>query len=72
MKHEVAAIKHKDVRGKEQLYLKIGNDEKNVVINIGEKTFDAINHLNGLTLADTQTPAQHGQEISKRKNNVEK
>lgn len=66
MKHEVQAIKHKDVRGKEQLYLKIGNDENNVVINIGEKTYEAVNNLNGkseakLSIADESTPAQKNQ-----------
>lgn len=63
MKHEVQAIAHKDVKGKEQLYLKIGNETDNVVINIGKKTFDAVNNLTekDKKLSDEQTPAQAGQ-----------
>lgn len=44
MKMLVEPIKHKDVRGKEMLYLKITHEgtKKEVVINIGQKTFDAV------------------------------
>lgn len=46
MQHKVEAVKHTDIRGKEQLYLIIGEGEKKVVINIGQRTFDAVNKLN--------------------------
>lgn len=44
---KVEAIKHKDVRGKEMLYLKLTNEatQKEVVINIGQKTFDAVSNM---------------------------
>lgn len=40
---EVTAIKHHDVRGKELLYIKIGD----VVINVGEKTYKEVGKLTG-------------------------
>lgn len=41
----VQAIKHKDVRGNELLYLKITVGENEILINIGKKTHDGINEL---------------------------
>lgn len=34
-----------DVREKKQLYLIIGEGEAKVIINVGEKTFNAVNKL---------------------------
>lgn len=42
---KVNVIKHKDVTGKEQLYLKIENENGQVLINIGQKTYDKVNEL---------------------------
>lgn len=36
------AIKHKDVKGKELLYVKVTANGKEHVINVGQKTFDAV------------------------------
>lgn len=46
MNATVTSIKHNDVYGKEQLYLKIEVTGKpDVLINIGEKTFNKVNNL---------------------------
>lgn len=42
---QVQAVAHKDVRGKEQLYLKIHHAGNDVIINIGKGTFDAVTKL---------------------------
>lgn len=39
---ETNAVKHTDVRGKEQLYIKIQEGDKQVIINVGQKTYDAV------------------------------
>lgn len=41
---KVRCVKHTDVRGKEQLYI-IAGEEKTVIINVGEKTFNGIKEL---------------------------
>lgn len=53
MKSEVSAIKHTDVRGKEQLYLKINNGTESHVINIGKATYDKLNKLSDEQQEDT-------------------
>lgn len=42
---EILTIKHKDVKGKELLYLKIKNEYGEVLLNIGQKSFDNISEL---------------------------
>lgn len=41
----VEPIKHKDVRGKELLYLKLTNEGREVLINIGQRTFSDVELL---------------------------
>lgn len=45
MKAEV--LKHKDVRGNELLYLKLTHEKTNeeILINIGQKTFDSVKNM---------------------------
>ena len=45
MNANVTAVKHADVRGKEQLYLKIDNGKSIHVINIGKATFDKLTEM---------------------------
>ena len=42
---EILTIKHKDVKGKDLLYLKIKNEYGEVLLNIGQKSFDNISEL---------------------------
>lgn len=42
---KVEPIKYTDVRGKELLYLKIEHNGKEVVINVGQKTYDSVKEL---------------------------
>lgn len=44
-KMKVTTIKLKNVYDKEQLYLKIENENGTVIINVGQKTWDAVNKL---------------------------
>lgn len=39
---ETQAVKHTDIRGKEQLYIKITEGDKQVIINVGLKTYEAV------------------------------
>lgn len=50
----VTPLEWKDVRGKEQLYLKIEHNQNTVLINIGRKTFDSVREL----LTESKTTQQ--------------
>lgn len=41
----VEAIRHKDVKGKETLYVKITGISGEHYINVGQKTFDAVESI---------------------------
>lgn len=38
----IETIEHKDVRGNKLLYLKISNGNTDILINVGQKTFDSV------------------------------
>lgn len=42
---KVEAIRHKDVLGKEQLYLKISTEKGDYVINVGKTTIERVEEL---------------------------
>lgn len=42
---EVQVFKHADVRGKELCYLRIKKGEHEVLINVGEKTYNRVKEL---------------------------
>lgn len=61
----VTAITHKDVKGKELLYLKIQNGEHNVLVNVGKKTYDSVKALDAvqeLTPLEPQKIIPHGKK----------
>lgn len=41
----VKAVKHADIRGKELMYLVATNGTTEVVVNVGEKTYNAVKEL---------------------------
>lgn len=45
VQEKVKCIKHKDVRGRELLYLEISKGENKFLINVGEKTFAGVSEL---------------------------
>lgn len=45
----VTAIKHKDVRGKELNYLKLTNGKIELLVNVGEKTYQGVKDMEDKT-----------------------
>lgn len=45
MQTEVKAVKHVDVRGKELLYITIGEGLNQIIINVGKKTYETVKTL---------------------------
>ena len=39
---KVEAIKHTDVRGKELFYVKVSNEKTDYLMNVGQKSYEAI------------------------------
>lgn len=54
MKHELTTKHHKDVDGKDQFFLYIGEGEKQFRMNIGKSTFEKVNALNDENKKDTK------------------
>lgn len=67
---ELKTIKHTDVRGKELMYIKIGD----TLINVGQKTFDAVNkELDKVEVGDTfngKTIEEEAKEMESVKKNT--
>lgn len=64
MNAQITAVKHKDIRDKEQLYLKIDNGKSVHVINIGVATYNKINEMEKELQAGvrTSTTETHSEE----------
>ena len=61
MKIEVKAVKMLDIYDKEQLYIVIGEGEKKVIINVGEKNFEKVKKIT----EDEQQSIRHKVEDKK-------
>lgn len=73
MKAEVTPIKHTDVRGKELLYLKIKTEEGEVLINIGEKTYESIKRLEHVKIEKIlEENNKEMEEINKKTKEIKK
>lgn len=73
MKTLVKVTEHTDIKGKKQKYLLIGEPPEQVIINIGDKTFNAITELEKLQYPITNTHNtdklnEHLQNDIKKKN----
>lgn len=42
---QVKAVRHKDIRGKELLYVVITTDKGEAIISVGQKTFDRVEEI---------------------------
>lgn len=62
---KVETIKHTDVRGKVLNYLKITNGEKQVLINIGDKTFETVSEVIKDELNEITKPKKDGKPTNK-------
>lgn len=66
---KVIAKKHTDIRGKDLLYLIVSKGEKDVIINVGEKTFKAVAELilDGMEINGEVKKAQKEIKVDARK-----
>lgn len=63
MKLEVKAVKHLDIKDKEQNYIVIGEAENKVIINVGEKTYNSVKNL---TDGNPKTTSTGNKVVSKQ------
>lgn len=67
----VQAIQHADVKGKIQHYIKISNGENNVLINVGQKTYDSVKAIEKVVQLplEEEKKQKHGTPNIPSKNN---
>lgn len=68
---KVEAIKHQDVKGKEQNYIRITKGTYVVLINVGEKTYNSVKELDNvleMTLEESIKEEQHFNPDQEKKN----
>lgn len=58
------AIKHLDVYGKEQYWLKISKGEHSVMVNVGKKTYDNVKELDKVQSLPLDGPLQGNYPIT--------
>lgn len=67
---KITTVKHKDVRGKELLYLKVSNEHEELLINVGEKTYNTVTKMAETGEATQEETAEAAKEIAERMKGV--
>lgn len=60
----VNAIEHEDVRGKKLKYLKITNGKVNLLVNVGDKTYEGVKNME---TAKEETKKEEAEKGGKKK-----